>query len=69
MTYFRFILTCLALGIGSYAMKYLLDLFRVPQGVSTPIEAVYTVVLVVFVVVFVVLTFRILTEGRRHAAR
>lgn len=69
MTYFRFVLACLALGLGSYAMKYLLGLFRVPQGVSTPIEAVYTVILVVFVVVLVVLTFRALTEGRRRPLR
>jgi SNF family Na+-dependent transporter len=69
MSYFRFVLTGLALSLGSYAMKYLFDLFQVPRGVSTPIEAVYTVVLVVFLVVLVVLTFRILTEGRRHTVR
>lgn len=69
MSYFRFVLTAFVLSLGSYAMKYLFDLFRVPQGVSTPIEAVYTVVLVVFLVVFLVLTFRILIEGRRDPAR
>lgn len=59
----------LALSLGSYAMKYLFDLFQVPQAASTPIEAVYTVVLVVFLVVWAVLGFRVLTEGRRRPAR
>lgn len=63
----RFILTGLALGLGVPAMRFIFDLLQLSEAATESMEVVYLIVLLPFMAVWAVLTFKTLVGGRRTA--
>jgi hypothetical protein len=64
----RAIFAGLALGLGFYLARFLLDAFRAPVAIAIPIEVLYAIVLSVFLVFWLAWSLKILF-GSRHTAR
>lgn len=59
-----FIFKAFALCLGLQAMEFLFDALQPPEAVTMPVEALYTIVMLVFIGFSAVSAFKILAAGR-----